>query len=199
MLKGGTWIGRLACFCSLLLDAFWNKNWGIMWTHSKSTLLHALRTVGGVANNLNDASHLPDLAESFLILYFTSCELTEGLPRRCTRQWLLFQGTGQTCEVENKGLWLWRCLWERTIVGLIALVFGSFNFFFEQKNIWTNGMDFVLVLLSIFLLSHRCTTVLYCHTQRLTGLFLSDTQFSRVYSFLNSIQINHFFTHYLFN
>ena len=53
---------------------------------SKSTLLHALRTVGGgVANNLHDASHLPHLAESFLILFCTSCELTEGSPRRyCT-------------------------------------------------------------------------------------------------------------------
>jgi hypothetical protein len=37
--------------------------------NSKSTLLHALRTVGdGVANNLNDASHLPHLAE--LSLYY---------------------------------------------------------------------------------------------------------------------------------
>ena len=64
--------------------------------HGKSTksikinqnqpLLHALRTVGGgVANNLNDASHLPHLAEYFLILSCTSCELTEGSPRRyCT-------------------------------------------------------------------------------------------------------------------
>ena len=38
-----------------------------MQNNSKSTLLHALRTVGGgVANNINDASHLPHLAESFL-------------------------------------------------------------------------------------------------------------------------------------
>ena len=53
---------------------------------SKSTLLHALRTVGGgIANNLNDMSHLPHLAESFLILRCTSCVLTEGSPRRyCT-------------------------------------------------------------------------------------------------------------------
>jgi hypothetical protein len=50
---------------------------------SKSPLLHALCTVGdGVSNNLNDASHLPHLAECFLILFCTSCELTEGLPRR---------------------------------------------------------------------------------------------------------------------
>ena len=49
-------------------------------------LLYALRTVGGgVANNLNDASHLPHLAEYFLILFCTSCELTEGSPcRYCT-------------------------------------------------------------------------------------------------------------------
>ena len=53
---------------------------------SKSTLLHVLCTVGGgVANNLNDASHLPHLAEYFLILFCTSCELTEGSPcRYCT-------------------------------------------------------------------------------------------------------------------
>ena len=39
----------------------------------------------GVANNLNDASHLLKLAESFLILYCTSCELAEGSSRRyCT-------------------------------------------------------------------------------------------------------------------
>jgi hypothetical protein len=51
--------------------------------NSKSTLLHALRTVGdGVANNLNDASHLPHFAESFFILCCTSCELTEGSSRR---------------------------------------------------------------------------------------------------------------------
>ena len=36
----------------------------------------------GVDNNLNDASHLLKLAESFLILYCTSCELKEGSPRR---------------------------------------------------------------------------------------------------------------------
>ena len=53
-----------------------------------STLLHALRTVGGgVVNNLNDASHLPHLAQSylaqsFLVLHSTSCNLTEGSPRR---------------------------------------------------------------------------------------------------------------------
>jgi hypothetical protein len=34
----------------------------------------------GVANNLNDASHLPHLAEYLLILYCTCCELTEGSP-----------------------------------------------------------------------------------------------------------------------
>ena len=40
---------------------------------------------GGVDNNLNDASHLLQLAESFLILYCTSCKLTEGSSRRyCT-------------------------------------------------------------------------------------------------------------------
>ena len=51
--------------------------------NSKSTLLHALRTVGdGVANNLNDASHLPHLAEYLFTLYYTCCELTEGSPRR---------------------------------------------------------------------------------------------------------------------
>ena len=57
--------------------------------YSKSTLLHALRTMGdGVANNLNDASHLPHLAESFLILSCTSCEFTEGSSRRyCTFTW----------------------------------------------------------------------------------------------------------------
>ena len=50
---------------------------------SKSTLLHALCTVGGgVANNLNDASHLPHMTESFIMLYCTSCELKEGSPRR---------------------------------------------------------------------------------------------------------------------
>ena len=33
---------------------------------SKSTLLHALRTVGGgIANNLNDMSQLPHLADFF--------------------------------------------------------------------------------------------------------------------------------------
>ena len=37
---------------------------------------------GGVVNNLNDASHLPHLAESFLVLNCTSCELTERSPRR---------------------------------------------------------------------------------------------------------------------
>ena len=31
---------------------------------------------GGVANNLNDASHLPHLTESFVLLCCTSCELT---------------------------------------------------------------------------------------------------------------------------
>ena len=37
--------------------------------NSKSRLLHALRTVGGgVANNINDASHLPQLAESLLFI-----------------------------------------------------------------------------------------------------------------------------------
>ena len=46
----------------------------------KSTLLDAVGD--GVANNLNDASHLPHLAESFLILCCTSCELAEGSPRR---------------------------------------------------------------------------------------------------------------------
>jgi len=51
--------------------------------------VHALRTMGdGVANNLNDASHLPHLAESFLILSCTSCEFTEGSSRRyCTFTW----------------------------------------------------------------------------------------------------------------
>ena len=49
----------------------------------KSTLLHVLCTVGGgVANSLNDASHLPHLAELFITLYYTCCELTEGSPRR---------------------------------------------------------------------------------------------------------------------
>ena len=48
-----------------------------------STLLHVLCTVGGgVANNLNDASHLPHLADVFFTLFYTSCELTEGSPRR---------------------------------------------------------------------------------------------------------------------
>ena len=39
--------------------------------NQKQTLSYALRTVGssGVANNLNDVSHLPHLAESFLILF----------------------------------------------------------------------------------------------------------------------------------
>ena len=37
---------------------------------------------GGVANSLNDASHLPHLAELFITLYYTCCELTEGSPRR---------------------------------------------------------------------------------------------------------------------
>ena len=37
---------------------------------------------GGVANNLNDASHLPHLAEYLFTLYYTCCELTEGSPRR---------------------------------------------------------------------------------------------------------------------
>jgi hypothetical protein len=42
-----------------------------------------MRTVGGgVANNINDASHLPHLAEFFFILYCTSCEHTEGSSRR---------------------------------------------------------------------------------------------------------------------
>ena len=60
-----------------------------MHIHTLSTLLHALRTMGdGVANNLNDASHLPHLAESFLILSCTSCEFTEGSSRRyCTFTW----------------------------------------------------------------------------------------------------------------
>jgi len=36
---------------------------------SKSTFLHVLRTVGGgVANNLNDASYLPHLADPYTIL-----------------------------------------------------------------------------------------------------------------------------------
>ena len=35
----------------------------------------------GVANNLNDASHLPHLAESFLVLHSTSCNLAEGPSR----------------------------------------------------------------------------------------------------------------------
>ena len=49
---------------------------------SKSTLLHVLCTVGsGVANNLNDASHLPHLTK-LLLLYCTSSELTEWPPRR---------------------------------------------------------------------------------------------------------------------
>jgi len=30
------------------------------------------------ANNLNDTSHLPHLAVSFHLLFYTSCELTEG-------------------------------------------------------------------------------------------------------------------------
>jgi hypothetical protein len=36
----------------------------------------------GVANNLNDVSHLPHLAVSFHLLFYTSCELTEGSSRR---------------------------------------------------------------------------------------------------------------------
>ena len=32
--------------------------------------------------NLNDASHLPHLAEYLFTLYYTCCELTEGSPRR---------------------------------------------------------------------------------------------------------------------
>ena len=47
--------------------------------NSKSTHLPVLRTAGGgVANNLNDTSHLPHLAECFLSLFCTSCELTGG-------------------------------------------------------------------------------------------------------------------------
>ena len=46
-------------------------------------IIPTLRTVGdSVSNNLNDASHLPHLAESFFILCCTSCELTEGSSRR---------------------------------------------------------------------------------------------------------------------
>ena len=49
----------------------------------KITILHALCTVGGgVANNLNGASHLPHLAQSFWVLHTTSCNLTEGSTRR---------------------------------------------------------------------------------------------------------------------
>jgi len=59
------------CF-SLLAKSIW-----------KSTFLHALHVVGsGVANNLNDASYLPHLTQSFLVLDSTSCNLTEGSLRR---------------------------------------------------------------------------------------------------------------------
>ena len=50
---------------------------------SKSTLLHALRTVGdGVANNLNDASHLPHLAEYLLIHIVHVVNSQRDYPRR---------------------------------------------------------------------------------------------------------------------
>jgi hypothetical protein len=66
-------------FTDIIPTMYKNEN----FEYSKSTLLHVLCTVGGgVANNLNDASHLPHSAESFLILFCTSCELTEGSQRR---------------------------------------------------------------------------------------------------------------------
>ena len=57
----------------------------------------------GVANNLNDASHLPHLAESFLVLHSTSCNLAEGPSRviallhRRSSGHRLDQGYGSTC------------------------------------------------------------------------------------------------------
>ena len=50
---------------------------------ASSISVHALHVVGsGVANNLNDASYLPHLTQSFLVLDSTSCNLTEGSLRR---------------------------------------------------------------------------------------------------------------------
>ena len=71
-----------AYFCSLLLDALGSKN-------IKINTLHALLTVGdGVSNNLNDASYISHLKQSlflYYVIYYTSCELTEGSSHRyCT-------------------------------------------------------------------------------------------------------------------
>ena len=66
--------------CSL---KYKNENFEYFCRQNQNHKINTFTCVGdGVANNLNDASHLPHLAESFLILCCTSCELAEGSPRR---------------------------------------------------------------------------------------------------------------------
>ena len=109
---------------TVIKDVYWCYPHDVHWRtkirkstksiNSKSTLLHALRTVGGgVANNLNDVSHLPHSAESFLILSCTSCELTEGSSRRyCTFTSSIRRAPSMTRDSANsQTIWKWGNVW----------------------------------------------------------------------------------------
>ena len=115
---------------------------------------------GGVANSLNDASHLPHLAELFITLYYTCCELTEGSPRRnhtftSSIQWASSQpGIVQTRKRVESG----ECVkfkqityfsGDKSILYLIVRVL--------QVDVRNVNFTFVKIISYIYLL-HVCTT-----------------------------------------